>query len=133
MAATSLFSCYMSVNGQQASNWRIKKNLCAKFQVQLSLAVETQMFKYLMHIHFDHEWGNSHISQNHNQADVKIMWKKTSHTKLSWVWDELYALLRNFTTWKWTSKVESHPTALAFINEIFILMTKFASVTLCHR
>ena len=55
MGATSLFSCYMSVNGQQASNWRIKKNLCAKCQVQLSLAVETQMFKYLMHIHFNHE------------------------------------------------------------------------------
>ena len=78
-------------------------------------------------------WGNSHISQNQNQANVTIMWKKTSLTKLSWVWIELYALLRNFTTWKWTSKVEPHPTALAFINEIFILMTKFASVTLCHR
>ena len=78
-------------------------------------------------------WGNSHISQNQNQANVTIMWKKTSLTKLSWVWVELYALLRNFTTWKWTSKVEPHPTALAFINEIFILMTKFASVTLCHR
>ena len=45
----------MSVNGQQASNWRIKKNLHAKYQVQLSLAIETQMFKYLMHIYFDHE------------------------------------------------------------------------------
>ena len=78
-------------------------------------------------------WGNSHISQNQNQANVTIMWKKTSLTKLSWVWVELYVLLRNFTTWKWTSKVEPHPTALAFVNEIFILMTKFASVTLCHR
>ena len=26
-----------------------------KIQVQLLLAIETQMFKYLMHIYFDHE------------------------------------------------------------------------------
>ena len=31
-----------------------KKIMC-KIQVQLSLAIETQMFKYLMHIYFDHE------------------------------------------------------------------------------
>ena len=46
----------MSVNGQQASNWQVEKNLRAKCQVQLSLAIETQMFKYLMHICFDHEF-----------------------------------------------------------------------------
>ena len=67
-------------------------------------------------------WGNSHISQNQNQANVTIMWKKTSITKLSWVWVELYALIRNFTTWKWTSKVEPHTTALAFVIEIFLVM-----------
>ena len=44
----------MLVNGQQASNWRVKKKKC-KIQVLLSLAIETQMFKYLMHIYFDHE------------------------------------------------------------------------------
>ena len=47
----------MSVTGQQASNLWIKKKLRAKCQVQLSLAIETQMFKYLMHIYFDHELG----------------------------------------------------------------------------
>ena len=45
----------MSVNGQQASNWQIQKKLLAKCQVQLSLAIETQIFKYPMHIYFDHE------------------------------------------------------------------------------
>ena len=47
----------MSVNGQQASNWQIQKKFMCKIQVQLSLAIETQMFKYLMHIYFDHELG----------------------------------------------------------------------------
>ena len=33
------------VNGHQASNtWQIQKNLGAKCQVQLSLAIETQIF-----------------------------------------------------------------------------------------
>ena len=36
----------MSVNGQQASNWRIQKHLLAKCQVQLSLTIETQIFNY---------------------------------------------------------------------------------------
>ena len=45
----------MSVNGQQASNWQIQKHLLAKCQVQLSLTIETQIFKYPMHIYFDHE------------------------------------------------------------------------------
>ena len=45
----------MSVNGQQASNWRIKINLRAKCQVQLSLAIETQNVKYPIHMYFDHE------------------------------------------------------------------------------
>ena len=41
----------MSVNGQQALNWQIKKTLRAKCQVQLSLTIETQIFTYLMHIY----------------------------------------------------------------------------------
>ena len=45
----------MLVNGEQASNWQIKINLCAKCQVQLSLSIETQIFKYPMHIYFDDE------------------------------------------------------------------------------
>ena len=32
-----------------------KKIMC-NIQVQLLLAIETQMFKYLMHIYFDHEF-----------------------------------------------------------------------------
>ena len=36
----------MSVNGQQASNWGIKKKkLHAKCQVQLSLIIETQILQ----------------------------------------------------------------------------------------
>ena len=30
--------------------------------------------------------GNSHILHNQNQANVTIIWKETSLTKLSWVW-----------------------------------------------
>ena len=48
----------MSVNGQQASNWQIQKNLLAKCQVQLSLTIETQICKYPMHIYFNHELRN---------------------------------------------------------------------------
>ena len=56
----------MSVNGQQASNWGIKQKLHAKCQEQLSLTIETQILKYPMHIYFDHELRNSHISQHDN-------------------------------------------------------------------
>ena len=81
----------MSGNGQQASNWWIglvcaKKN--ALGQLQLSLPIETQIFIYLMYIYMYfndicHKQGNSHVSHNQNQANITIMRKKTSLTKLS--------------------------------------------------
>ena len=66
----------------------LKKN--AMRQVQLSLPIETRIFKYPMHIYmyFDDIFknqGNSHVSHNWNQANITIMQKKTSLTKLSWV------------------------------------------------
>ena len=56
-------------------------------QVQLSLPIETQIFKYLMHIHtstcismtYFKNRGNSHVSHNQNQTNITIMRKKTSH------------------------------------------------------
>ena len=41
--------------------------------------------------------------------------------------------LSYFTTRQWTSKVEPHTTTLAFVNEIFLVMAKFTSMTLSHR
>ena len=52
--------------------------------------MDTRIFKYLTHIYiyFDEivkNRGNSHVSHNQNQANITIMQKKTSLTKLSWV------------------------------------------------
>ena len=87
------------------------KKLYAKRQVQLSLATETQILKYPIHIYmflitYFTNQGNSHISQNWNQANATIMRKKTSLTKLCWVWVGFLASFRNFATWQSTSKVK---------------------------
>ena len=61
----------MSVNGQQASNWRVQKHLLAKCQVQLSLTIETQIFKYPMHIYFDQELSKQSYYFHNMTMDIK--------------------------------------------------------------
>ena len=122
MSATSLFRgvlCWWMVNKLQTGG---SKKKCAKSKCYFHLLLKLKCLNTWCTSISIMNWGNSHISQNQNQANVTIMWKKTSRTRLSWVWVELYALIRNFTTWKWTSKVEPHTTALAFVIEIFLVM-----------
>ena len=94
MGATSLFRvviCRWMVNKLQTG--RSKKIYVQNAKCNFHLLLKLKCLNTWCTSISIMNWGNSHISQNHNQADVKIMWKKTSHTKLSWVWDELYALI----------------------------------------
>ena len=92
---------------------------CRKFRCKMPTAT----FATCSLITYFTNRGNSTVLHNQNQADVTIMWKKTSLTKLSWVWVE------------GTSHDNQHQKsnlrlARAHVNKIFLVTTKFASITL---
>ena len=96
------------------------ENSDAKHQVQL-----------LLHIFRSHNYfmnrGSSHVLHNQNKAKETTMRKKTSLTKLSWVWVEGTSQHDN------QHQKSNLRLARAHVNKIFLVMTKFTSIRLSAK
>ena len=96
---------------------------CRKFRCKMPTAT----FATCSLITYFTNRGNSTVLHNQNQAEVTIMWKKTSLTKLSWVWVEGTSQHDN------QHQKSNLRLARAHVNKIFLVMTKFASIRLSAK
>ena len=96
---------------------------CRKFRCKMPTAT----FATCSLITYFTNRGNSTVLHNQNQAEVTIMWKKTSLTKLSWVWVEGTSQHDN------QHQKSNLRLARTHVNKIFLVMTKFASIRLSAK